>query len=160
MKIWDTVTASSIPALADVTSYNILTAASVDDLVEKMRDEGKDRTAAAVSAVWFRANVVVRTDSGEPFQEDTWTDVIRIGGATLDYAKPCNRCLSVQIDPATGVLEPEGPLGTLKSYRQWDRADKRRRAKLGDSPIFGQHFGIVEKGAVKVGDEVFVGEYV
>lgn len=80
----------------------------------------------------------------------------------LSYAKPGNRCPSVTIDPNTGAMakkgDPTNALEVLKGYRQLPLSDRKRRSKLGNSPLFAMHFGVVETGRVSVGDEVFVAE--
>ena len=96
-------------------------------------------------------------------KEDHWTDLVRFGSdcdsSAISYGKPCNRCLSVQIDPVTAELDSPrenlGPLRMLKSYRKAEEGSRLRKA-FGDSPVFGVHCGISKEGKVKVGDEVFV----
>ena len=93
------------------------------------------------------------------FKEDEWRSFVKIGEkAIFSYGKPCNRCLSVQIDPESGHLDYSGdPLRTLKDYRQVDQTHgwKWLKTTIGTSPIFGTNFGILKEGQINVGDEVF-----
>ncbi len=114
----------------------------------------------------FRSNIVVRTDDGAPFEEDNWMNLVRIGGgATLRFARYCNRCPFTLIDPDTGVMDRDGePLKTLRKFRQIDMISPAlaatKKKHILDSPVFGSDYGLEVAGEVAVGDDVFVGEYV
>ena len=92
--------------------------------------------------------------------------IMRFGGeVTLSWAKFCDRCSSTTIDPATGNLTPKGePLKTLRTFRQLKHVDHEDSAllqkRVGDRPIMGNNYALETGGQVKVGDEVYVGEYV
>ena len=47
-----------------------------------------------------RPNIVVKTLSHEPYQEDQWK-LIRIGDAVLEFSLPDNRCSIVNINHET-----------------------------------------------------------
>ena len=86
--------------------------------------------------------------------------MVKIGeDAVMSYGKPCNRCLSIQIDPETGKIDHKGdPTKTLKIYRQADQAlgyDWLKKT-IGDSTIFGVNYGTWSQGHIKLGDEVFI----
>lgn len=72
------------PAFNYTTSYSIATWTSLHALNEKLDNK--------VGLEWFRSNIIIATDSDEPFQEDQWTGRIKIGDkAIIKFAKPCNR---------------------------------------------------------------------
>ena len=138
----------------------VMTSSSMAELRRKM---GVDK----FPITQLRPNLVVRTDSGEPFQEDEWLGVMRFGGeVTVSWAKFCDRCSSTLIDPATGRLTPRGePLRTLRTFRQMKHMNRGEdgaalQRKIGDRPIMGNNYVLETGGEVKVGDEVYVGEYV
>jgi hypothetical protein len=87
----------------------------------------------------FRPSLVVDTD--EPWAEDHWTR-IAVGEVTLRLVKPCARCVMTSVVPATGTVEPGGPLRRLGRHRP------------------GVSFGVnaipSTTGTVRVGDEVVV----
>ena len=63
----------------------VMTSSSMAELRRKM---GVDK----FPITQLRPNLVVRTDSGEPFQEDEWLGVMRFGGeVTVSWAKFCDR---------------------------------------------------------------------
>ena len=99
-------------------------------------------------------------------QEDEWLGMMRVGReVTLSWAKFCDRCSSTMINPATGRLTPGGePLKTLRTFRQMKHVDHEDSAllqkRVGDRPIMGNNLVLETGGEVKVGDEVYIGEYV
>jgi uncharacterized protein YcbX len=112
----------------------VLSQASLDDL--------NARLPVALPVDRFRPNILLQ--GCEPYEED------RIGALTLDgvrlrLVKPCARCSVTTVEQATGVVQGDEPLRTLKTYR-WDA---RRRGVL-----FGQN-AIVEAGD---GAELAVGD--
>ena len=64
----------------------------------------------------FRPNLVL--DGLPPYGEDQLEDLVS-GNVRLRRAKPCARCRIPSTNPATGEVEGEEPLRTLKTYR-WD----------------------------------------
>ena len=151
--------AQGVSIFSDVTPYMMLSRASVEDI--KGRVSGKEMTVER-----FRPNVLVKTDSGIPYEEDGWKGEVRLGdedfGAVLRYGQPCIRCLSVQVDPDTGEADQpkgdNGPMKALKLFRQFENneANKSLRNFVADSPKFGVHYNSIKCGRVSIGDVVYV----
>lgn len=89
----------------------------------------------------FRPNLVIGTD--EPWVEDRWGR-IRVGSIELELAKPCARCVGINVDPLTGKTSRE-PLRTLARTRTRDG-----KVYFGQNAI---HRGV---GVLSVGDVVEV----
>lgn len=101
--------------------------------------------ASPVEMRRFRPNIMIDGDF-EPWAEDEWR-LIRIGSAVLRIVKPCERCVMVTQDPATGVqTDPHEPLSTLR------RLHRASNGKI----TFGQNAVVEVEGAMKLGDEVAV----
>ena len=66
----------------------------------------------------FRPNLVL--DGLPPYGEDALHDLVA-GAVRLRRVKPCTRCSITTTDQATGTVEGEEPLRTLRTYR-WDAA--------------------------------------
>jgi hypothetical protein len=66
----------------------------------------------------FRPNLVL--DGLPPYGEDALHDLVA-GAVRLRRVKPCTRCTITTTDQATGTVEGEEPLRTLRGYR-WDAA--------------------------------------
>lgn len=122
---------------AAYTSFNdgfpelLVSAASLADLNQRaQRSFGMER---------FRPNIVVT--GCDAYAEDTWKKV-RIGAVRFDVVKPCGRCVTTTVDPATGEAGTE-PLATLSSYR-----------KRGGKVMFGQNCVHRDLGGIRVGDAV------
>jgi uncharacterized protein YcbX len=99
--------------------------------------------ASPVEMRRFRPNVVIDGDF-EPWAEDEWR-LIRIGSTVLRIVKPCERCVMVTQDPATGIqADAYEPLATLR------RLHRASNGKI----IFGQNAVVEVEGAMKLGDEV------
>lgn len=126
-------------ALQDETSYMLFNTATVEDLNTRLDQK--------VTTLQFRPNFVVK---GPPaYAEDNWRWV-KIGNTVFKYVKPCLRCVFTNIDPESGIPNPEGqPLKTLKGYR--------KIPSLGESPAFGIHLGLRIPGEVSLGDAVYYG---
>jgi len=82
----------------------------------------------------FRPNLVL--DGLPPYGEDQLEDLVA-GNVRLRRAKPCARCRIPSTNQATGEVEGEEPMRTLKTYR-WDPVLK--------GVMFGQNM-IVAEGA-------------
>jgi len=96
-----------------------------------------DAAGVPLDALRFRPNLVV--DADEPFAEDAWVGhVVRIGGMRMRVDKRDQRCVMINVDPATTVREP-AVLRTVARDRQ---------ACLG---VYGS---TVAPGRVAVGDAV------
>jgi uncharacterized protein YcbX len=92
----------------------------------------------------FRPNLVL--DGLAPYGEDAVGD-LRVGEVRLRRVKPCTRCSITTTDQATGVVDGNEPIRTLRTYR-WDAALR--------GVTFGQNF-IVVSGAgadLRVGTEL------
>ncbi len=99
------------------------------------------RLSSPVSMDRFRPNIVV--DGELPYEEDRWR-WIRIGDIRFHIAKPCARCVVINVDQITGKSLEE-PLKTLSTYR----SDNRK-------VLFGQNLIHEGTGRISVGDEVRV----
>jgi uncharacterized protein YcbX len=89
----------------------------------------------------FRPNLVVEASGGAPFPEDEWVGrVLRLGGMRMRVDKRDQRCVMVNIDPATD----ERNAAVLRAITQ------HREACLG---VYGT---TVEPGRVAVGDTVAI----
>lgn len=66
-----------------------------------------DRVGVALDPQRFRPNLLVETDSAEPFVEDRWVGrVLRIGTTRMRVDARDGRCVVITLDPATGEREP------------------------------------------------------
>ena len=83
--------------------------ASLDDLNQKLRAQGRD----ALPMNRFRPNIVI--DGVEAFEED-YAETLSTAKIRLQPVKPCPRCPIPSIDQATGKPGPD-PLDILQSYR-------------------------------------------
>ena len=125
--------------LHDETSFMLMNQGSFDEL--NMRIENK------VEALQYRPNFLVKGPAA--WEEDNWK-WIKIGETVFKTVEPCIRCVLTNIDPSTGERNPHmEPLKTLNTYRTFE--------KIASGPFFGIHLGIRRLGAVKLGDEVYVG---
>ena len=89
----------------------------------------------------FRPNLLVQTDSDEPFPEDSWVGrTVRIGEFQMRIDQRDGRCLVVTLDPETGARNP---------------AILREIAQTRDGCL-GVYGSTVEPGEVRLGDPVFV----
>ena len=89
----------------------------------------------------FRPNLLVDVTSDAPFPEDSWVgSVVQIGGLRLRVDKRDQRCVMVNLDPASLESEP----AVLKAIA------RERDSRLG---VYGS---TVQPGRVAVGDQVFL----
>lgn len=87
----------------------------------------------------FRPNLLIEAPDGGPFPEDAWVgSVLRIGGARVRVDKRDQRCVMVNVDPATSRRDP----AVLRAIA------REREACLG---VYGS---VVQPGTVRTGDEV------
>jgi uncharacterized protein YcbX len=87
----------------------------------------------------FRPNLLIEAPDGGPFPEDAWVgSVLRIGGARVRVDKRDQRCVVVDVDPATSERDP----AVLRTIA------REREACLG---VYGS---TVQPGIVRMGDEV------
>jgi hypothetical protein len=120
--------------------------ASVPSLAEL-----NSRMADPVPMNRFRPNIIVDGPDLDPYEEDHWTE-LRIGGLRAFVTKPSDRCVTTDVDQATGV--------TGKAVRRALTA--RRGVNAYDESNSGVFFAqnlnhLYESGAtVRVGDVVEV----
>lgn len=94
---------------------------------------------APLNPLRFRPNLLVEAASGEPFTEDGWVGaVLAVGGLRMRVDKRDQRCVVVNVDPATTERNP----AVLRAVAQ------QRQACLG---VYGT---TVQPGRVSVGDVV------
>ncbi|MCF2489426.1 MOSC domain-containing protein [Dyadobacter sp. CY347] len=118
-------------SFADDFPCLLISQASLDDL--------NSRLSQSVEMKRFRPNFVISGTT--PYEEDLWKG-ITIGDTRFEVAKPCERCVMVNIDPNTGNKSPE-TLKALMGYR-----------KEGKDIFFGQNVVGLETGVVREGDAV------
>ena len=98
---------------------------------------------AALDVRRFRPNLLIEAADGGPFPEDAWVgSVLRIGGARVRVDKRDQRCVMVNVDPATSERDP----AVLRAIA------REREACLG---VYGS---TVQPGIVQTGDEVALEE--
>jgi hypothetical protein len=94
---------------------------------------------SALDVQRFRPNLLIDAPGGGPFPEDAWVgSVLRIGGAHVRVDKRDQRCVVVNVDPATRERDP----AVLRAIA------REREACLG---VYGS---TVQPGLVRTGDEV------
>ena len=116
-------------SLADGYPYLLIGSESLDFLNEKLEEK--------ITIKRFRPNIVIQSQLAH--EEDFWA-VFQIGSVKFKNAKPCGRCVMVNHNPMTGVMQKE-PLKTLSSYR-----------KEGNSVLFGTNIVCLNEGIIAVGD--------
>jgi uncharacterized protein len=101
------------------------------------------RVPFALDVQRFRPNLLIEAPEGGSFPEDAWVGaVLRIGGVRLRVDKRDQRCVMVNVDPATGERDP----AVLRAIA------RERDACLG---VYGS---TVLPGRVALGDEVVIEE--
>jgi uncharacterized protein len=118
-------------AFSDGYPVLVLSRASLDDL--------NSRLPSPLPVDRFRPNVIL--DGCAPYAEDA-IGALENGQVRLRIVKPCTRCIITTTDQASGVVQGEEPLRTLKSYR-WDDALR--------GVTFGQNAVVERPGAIEVG---------
>lgn len=118
---------------ADSDPLSVLSTASLSDL--------NARLTAPVGFERFRPNLVL--GGMGPFEEDR-AAALAIGGVQFLGGVKVERCVMIQIDPATAEIEPE-PGRTLARYRV-----------EGGSIVFARFFHHAGEGEIAVGMEVAV----
>lgn len=128
-------TASDTVSLADEAPVLLISAASLDDL--------NQRLDIPITMAHFRPNIVVQ--GVLPYAEDSWKR-IKIGTAEFRAGRQCKRCIFTTIDPVTKKKNQQSePLRTLSTYRKQD-----------GGVIFGQLFIPAKIGKISLGDRVEV----
>ncbi len=115
----------------------VLAQPSLDALNARLQAGG----GTAVDMLRFRPNLVLAGDGAQawtPHEEDR-VSLLEIdtpdGPVSLRPVKPCSRCSMVDVDPATGQLDPR-VLSTLQAYR--------RNPRLDGAITFGMNLMVVE----------------
>ena len=110
-------------------------------IAQESLDALNARLAEPIPILRFRPNIVIA--GGRAHAEDEWRR-IRLGRIECVVVKPCSRCATTTVDPATGVRGKE-PLRTLTTYRSWNQ-----------KVWFGQNLIHRQQGEIGVGDPVEV----
>lgn len=92
----------------------------------------------------FRPNIILT--GAQPFEEDIIHE-IKIGDVTLEFVKPCTRCMITTIDQRNGISLSDEPLRTLGKVRQGNAGGL-------NGVFFGQNAIPRKLGIIKVGDEI------
>ncbi|WP_234669636.1 MOSC domain-containing protein [Dyadobacter sp. CY261] len=116
-------------SFADDFPYHLVSQSSIDDLNTRLDD--------SVSVRRFRPNFVIA--GALPYADDHWFR-FRMGDAAFAAPSRCDRCVMVNVDPATGEKGKQ-PLKSLASYRREDRKIH-----------FGQNLIATAEGVVREGD--------
>jgi len=124
---------SSLISFTDDFPFLLISQASLDDL--------NSRLDSPVTMQRFRPNLVV--SQTQAFGEDSWK-TIKIGHLNFLVAKPCDRCVLINVNPELAVKETE-PLKTLAGYRKIDK-------KI----FFGQNVIGLDTGIISEGDSIHV----
>jgi len=142
------IKAGDKPFFADGMPYLLLSAASVQQLNENLKEIGND---LQVEETRFRPNIFVSGEF-EGYAEDKWS-YIKIGSAVFRNVKPCSRCIFTTVDPTTGIKDPKGqPLKLLREVRNSE--DPVEKKAYGNSPFFGINLGAEVEGTIAVGQQV------
>lgn len=106
---------------------------------------------AGVSISWrrFRPNI---TTIGSDARVEHLMYQGEINGMQFIQPKPCDRCPTTMVDPATGVVTGPEPLQSLGLYKNWLNATGERRL------IFGENVLPISKENVqiRIGDEIIM----
>lgn len=97
-------------SFADGYPVLVTTTASLAAVNAWQRDAG----ARVVPMDRFRPSIVVDTDVA--WAEDGWAE-ITVGAVRVRLVKPCARCVMTGVVPATGTIEPGGPLRQIGRHR-------------------------------------------
>lgn len=131
----------------DTAPLSLLSLQTISSLAALVRSPDHAAPAAPLAALRFRPNLVVDVDPAAPggaaFPEDEWVGrLLQIGapgrGLTLRIDARDQRCVMINVDPATGARDPS-ILRTVAAERQ---------ARL------GVYASTVSPGHVAVGDQV------
>ncbi|KAL1856496.1 hypothetical protein Daus18300_010653 [Diaporthe australafricana] len=128
-----------------VASYLIVTEASLKDVSSRL-PPGEEMDIRK-----FRPNIVV--DGEGPFDEDYWGEMEVGRDVRFALTGNCGRCVSINVDYATGRPGAGESGNVLKKLMKDRRVDQGNKY----SPIFGRYGFLEGEGAeIRVGDEVAV----
>ena len=118
-------------SLADGYPYLLIGSESLDHLNEKLKEK--------ITIQRFRPNIVI--SSIVAHEEDSF-DVFQIGKVKFQNIKPSGRCIMVNTNPKSGIVQKE-PLKTLSTYRNVDNL-----------VFFGTNIMCLNEGTIAVGDSL------
>lgn len=118
-------------SLADGYPYLLIGSKSLDHLNEKLKEK--------ITIQRFRPNIVI--SSFVAHEEDAF-DTFQIGKVKFQNIKPSGRCIMVNTNPKTGIVQKE-PLKTLSTYRNVDNL-----------VYFGTNILCLNEGTIAVGDSL------
>lgn len=121
-----------IVSFADGYPLLLIGQSSLDDLNTRLHNKADMKR--------FRPNLVI--EGGLPYEEDHWKKLTIGESVQLVKAKPCSRCVMVNINPDTG----EKGVEVLKTLSEYRRVDKK--------VMFGQNLLIQVPGILKEGASV------
>jgi uncharacterized protein YcbX len=126
-------------------SYLIATEASLDEVSSRL-PPGEEMDIRK-----FRPNIVVNGEG--PWDEDYWGEIEVENGARFSLTGNCGRCVSINVDYATGKPGKGESGNVLKKLMKDRRVDKGNKY----SPIFGRYgFLQDEQAQIELGQEVAV----
>jgi len=128
----DTMGETHLPALSNVSPYHVVTQASVNDLNSRI-----ENLKRPVHALNFRPNIVVKTLSNKPYQEDKWK-LLKFGNTILEFSLPGDRCTTVNVNHKTAERD-DTVLKWLKTNRRTLTPEQDAGTKQG---IFGHRYGL------------------
>jgi len=144
---------------ADVAPYLLTTTVSLADVTSRISSTESNQEADMTK---FRPNIVLGSSPDEvtPYEEDYWGEVLispadqRSPPVKLLLNHNCTRCVSLNVDYATGKADGTNVLKLLQKDRRVDVGSKY-------SPVFGRYAWLVrgQEGEgqgfkVRVGDQV------
>lgn len=147
---------------ADVAPYLLTTTASLNEVTSRISSTDSKEEADMTK---FRPNIVLASSNDDeltPYEEDYWAEVSisptdhNVTHVKLLLNHNCTRCVSLNVDYATGKTDGTNVLKLLQKDRRIDVGSKY-------SPVFGRYAWLVrgqegeEQGfEVRVSDEVRV----
>lgn len=108
-------------SLSDAAPLHVTSESSLDRLNDWVLETALERGEEPREPLGherFRPNVVV--SGGEPFAEDTWSEV-RIGDVSFRPTMVCDRCVMTTVD-REALRTGKEPIRTLARHRKWDGA--------------------------------------
>jgi uncharacterized protein YcbX len=137
-------------AFNDCAPYLVITEESTADVTSRLPD------GITMDMTKFRANIILRK-SPVAFDEDFWGQLIFGDNTRIILTGNCGRCVSLNIDYATGTSGAGRDGQVLKLLS----SDRRVDPGMKYSPIFGR-YGFVSRRSegkvLRVGEEVVVGK--
>lgn len=155
---------------ADVAPYLLTTTASLDDVTTRISSSDSATAAEKADMTKFRPNIVLTSDSADelsPYEEDFWGEICITSSSKNQQQQQgeqqsvklllnhnCTRCVSLNVDYASGKTDGPNVLKLLQKDRRVDGAVKY-------SPVFGRYAWLLrgeggEGFEIRVGDEVKV----